>query len=79
MLHSGTPALPENIRLGLKGLPETNTLAYFKNPLITTVKSFIVQAPVLNYHLSEIFVMPSYFFNIINIYYFNKLTMLAKV
>ncbi len=26
------PALPANIRLGLKGLPCTNTLAYYKNP-----------------------------------------------
>jgi hypothetical protein len=38
-------ALPANIRLGWKGLPGTNTLAYYKNPLITAVKSFIVQAP----------------------------------
>ncbi len=41
------PALPENIRLGWKGLPKTNTLAYCKNPSITTVKSFIVQWPML--------------------------------
>ncbi len=26
------PALPANIRLGWKGLPGTNTLAYDKNP-----------------------------------------------
>jgi hypothetical protein len=39
------PALPVNIRLGWKGLPETNTLAYYENPLITAAKSFIVQAP----------------------------------
>ncbi len=25
-------ALPANIRLGWKGLPETNTLAYYENP-----------------------------------------------
>jgi hypothetical protein len=37
--------LPTNIRLGWKGLTGPNTLAYCKNPLITTVKSFIVQAP----------------------------------
>ncbi len=37
-------ALPANIRLGWKGLPGTNTLAYYENPQITTVKSFIVQA-----------------------------------
>jgi len=40
-----SPALPTNIRLGCIGLPRTNTLAYYENPLITTVKSFIVQAP----------------------------------
>ncbi len=38
-------ALIQNIRLGWKDLPGTNTLAYYKNPLITAVKSFIVQAP----------------------------------
>jgi hypothetical protein len=27
-----------------KGLPGTNTLAYYENPSITAVKSFIVQA-----------------------------------
>jgi hypothetical protein len=37
-------ASPTNIRLGWKGLPWTNTLAYYENLLITTVKSFIVQA-----------------------------------
>ena len=37
--------LLSNIRLGWKGLPRTNTLAYYENPLITAVKSFIVQAP----------------------------------
>jgi hypothetical protein len=39
-------ALPTNIRLGWKGLPETNSLAYYKNPYITAVNFFIVQAPV---------------------------------
>jgi len=29
-------------------LPGTNTLAYYENPQIKTVKSFIVQAPVKN-------------------------------
>ncbi len=38
-------ASPTKIRLGWKGLPRSNTLAYYENPLITTVKSFIVQAP----------------------------------
>ncbi len=36
---------PTNTRLGWKGLPGTNTLAYYNNPLITIVKSYIVQAP----------------------------------
>ncbi len=34
-----------NIRLGWKALPETNTLAYYENLLITALISFIVQAP----------------------------------
>jgi hypothetical protein len=38
----GSPlALPTNIRLGWKGLPGTNTLAYYENWQITAVKSFI--------------------------------------
>jgi hypothetical protein len=37
------PALPANIRLSWKGLPETTTLAYYQNPKITAVKDFIVQ------------------------------------
>jgi hypothetical protein len=39
------PALPANIRLGWKGLPEMNTLAYYENPYITAVRGFTVQAP----------------------------------
>jgi hypothetical protein len=35
-------SLPANIRLCWKGLPETNTLAYYENSLITAVKSLIV-------------------------------------
>jgi hypothetical protein len=35
------PALPANFRLGWKGLPGTNTLAYCENPLVMAVKSFI--------------------------------------
>ncbi len=42
-----SPALPANIRLGCKGLPGTNTLAYYLYPQIMAVKSFIVQAPGL--------------------------------
>jgi hypothetical protein len=34
-------ASPTNIRLGWKGLLETNTLAYYKNPQIIAIKSFI--------------------------------------
>jgi len=33
------PTLPITIRLGWKGLPETNTLAYYENPEITAVNS----------------------------------------
>ncbi len=36
---------PTNIRLGWKSLPGTNTLASYKNPYITAVKSFITLAP----------------------------------
>jgi len=31
--------------MGWKGLPGTNTLAYYENPEITAVKSSIEQAP----------------------------------
>jgi hypothetical protein len=37
-----------NIRLGWRGLPGTNTLAYCENPLITAVKSFIVHSQAVN-------------------------------
>ncbi len=33
-------ALPANIRLGCKGLSETNTLAYYRSTLITVEKKF---------------------------------------
>jgi hypothetical protein len=36
-----SPALSKNIRLGWKGLPVKNTLAYYEHLQITTVKSFI--------------------------------------
>jgi hypothetical protein len=43
---SGTPFWPPtNIRPGWIGLPKTNTLAYYENPYITTLKSFTVRAP----------------------------------
>ncbi len=41
------PALPKNIGLGCKGLEGINTLAYYENPQITAVKSFIGLAPRL--------------------------------
>jgi hypothetical protein len=37
--------LPTNIKLGCKGLPDTNTPAYHKNLWITAVKRFIGLAP----------------------------------
>jgi hypothetical protein len=40
-----TVALPANIRLGWKGLLGTNTQAYYENPYITAVKSFIGLVP----------------------------------
>jgi hypothetical protein len=50
-------ASPTNIRLGWKGLPGTNTLAYYENPLIMTVKSFIVQAPRVVNKAPNIFIV----------------------
>jgi hypothetical protein len=38
-------ALPTNLRLGCKGLTETNTLAYSENSQITDVISFITLGP----------------------------------
>jgi hypothetical protein len=38
-------ALSTNMRLGWKGLPGPNTLAYYENPYITDVKSFITLDP----------------------------------
>jgi hypothetical protein len=40
----GFLALPTNTRLGWKGLPGTNTLAYYENPYITAAISFMKQA-----------------------------------
>ncbi len=42
----GLLASPTNTRLGWKGFPKTNTLAYYENPQIAAAKSFTVQAPV---------------------------------
>jgi hypothetical protein len=38
-------ASPTNIRLGWKGLPGTNALAYYEKSQLTAVKSFITLAP----------------------------------
>jgi hypothetical protein len=38
-------ALTTNNRLGWKGLPGINNLAYYGNPEITAVISFMMQAP----------------------------------
>ncbi len=40
-------ALPKNIRLGWKGSPRTNTLAYYVKSVNYDRKSFIAQAPGL--------------------------------
>ncbi len=45
-LHSG--ASPTNIRLGWKGLHETNTVTYYELSLITSVKSFKTLTPGAN-------------------------------
>jgi hypothetical protein len=37
--------LPANIRLDWKGLPQTNTLAYYENSKIRVVKCFVTLAP----------------------------------
>jgi hypothetical protein len=39
------PVLPTSIRLSWKGLPGTNTLAYYENLQITDVKFFITLGP----------------------------------
>jgi hypothetical protein len=46
-LHGRLLALPTNIRLGWKGLPWTNTLAYYSNSKIRDVKVFIIFDPSL--------------------------------
>jgi hypothetical protein len=46
MLHSKVDTLAlTNIRLGWKGLPGTNTPAYYKHSYMTEEKSFITLAP----------------------------------
>jgi hypothetical protein len=46
VLHLGKlRAIPTNIRLGCKGMQETNTLAYSENSSITNVNFFITLGP----------------------------------
>jgi hypothetical protein len=40
----------KNYRLGWRGLPGTDTLAYYENPQIAAAISFIVQAPSPRIH-----------------------------
>jgi hypothetical protein len=47
-LKGGLLASPTNICSCWKGLPGTNTLAYYENSQITSVKSFKVPAPGSN-------------------------------
>jgi hypothetical protein len=42
------PALLANVRLGWKGLPGTNIIAYYKHFKITDKKSFIAMGPGAN-------------------------------
>ncbi len=46
--------LPANIRLGWRGLPVTNTLAYYKNLQITAIISFIEQAHRTTLEMSKV-------------------------
>jgi hypothetical protein len=41
-------ALLTNVRQGWKSLQETNTLAYYENPKIADLKSFLTLAPRAN-------------------------------
>ncbi len=54
-------ALPANIRLGWKGLPGTNVLAYNKKLYLTAVKSFITL--VLGANVIKLFTVISYNFS----------------
>ncbi len=45
--------LTADIRVVLKGLTASNTLAYYKKELITVVKSFIVKARGLSVHTTN--------------------------
>ncbi len=52
-LYGRLQALPTNIRLGWKGLPETNALAYYEKAQLTAVKCFITLAPCPSIALSH--------------------------
>jgi hypothetical protein len=54
-------ALPTKIRQGWKGLPRTNTLAYYGIPYIAAIKIFIVRAPLAN--VIKLFTAVSYDFS----------------
>ena len=43
--HRQALAFPSDIRLGWKGLPGTNSLAYYERSYLTAVKSFITLRP----------------------------------
>ena len=61
MFHSGSRlVLPTNIRLGWKSMQVANTLAYYDTAIISTVKSFIVQAP--GPHVIKLFIAVIYDF-----------------
>jgi len=46
--------LPTNIRIGMKGLTVTNTIAYNSTEFIPAVKSFIVQVLRVNVCIDDI-------------------------
>jgi len=45
-LYSRLLALPTNIRLGWRGLPGTNALAYYEKAILTAVKTFYNIGPI---------------------------------
>ncbi len=49
------------MKLSWKGLPGTNTLAYYENPKITAVKSFIGVGP--GGQSSNLYLIEVHFFN----------------
>ncbi len=56
-LYGTLPTLPTNCILGWKGLPGTNTLAYYENSLITVIKSYILLGPGVNLTILFYFVL----------------------